>query len=151
MPAGRFDQPLVVGCDNDQAPLRHVGQGLPNQVRGLRIEFGGRLVGEDHAAGKHDAGDADAHALPAGEIVAAFRDAGIEPAGQQPFIEQPDVPGRRLQRRLLMAAAVPGDRFGERARRYVDIGRYPVAAFGCHLRQRLEIGRRRFEDRKSVV
>ena len=93
MPDGHVDELIVVRGDDDQAPPRHLGQHLANQLRRLRIEFGRRLVGEDHAAGKQDAGDADAHALPAGEIVAAFRDAGLESARQQPFVEQPDVPG----------------------------------------------------------
>jgi hypothetical protein len=68
--------------DDDQTPLGHFGQDLPDQFRRLGIKFGRRLVCENHATGKHGAGDTDAHALPAGEIVPTYRNAGIEPAGQ---------------------------------------------------------------------
>jgi hypothetical protein len=82
MPAGRFNQLLVVSGDNDQAPLCYVGQDPPDQFCRLGVEFGGRFVCDNDATGKHDASDADAHALAAGEIVATFRNAGIETAGQ---------------------------------------------------------------------
>ena len=120
--------------DDDQTSLGHLGQDLPDQLRRLGIEFGRRFVCKDHATGKHDAGDTDAHALPAGEIVAAFRNAGIEPAGQKPFVEQSDMPGRLPQVGAVTGVAIPADRFGQRARRHIDVRRYPIASFGHHLR-----------------
>ena len=96
MPAGRFNQPLVVGGDDDQTLFGHLDQYLPNQFRRLGVELGRRLIGQYYATGQQDTGDANAHTLSAGEIAATFRNAGIEPVWQQPFVEQTDAFGRQM-------------------------------------------------------
>ncbi len=82
MLVGGFDQPLVVGGDNHQAPLGYLDQDLPNNLRRRRIKFRRRLIGEDHTAGDQTASDPDAQALSARQIGAVLLNPGSKSARQ---------------------------------------------------------------------